>query len=87
MFFICKRMSEALLECFFFPCFIFFRIITVQADESNPVELRLGSSAEMSPMNLSNLYAGGIPAGEGMLGLKMVDSFHGCISNLIFNKE
>ncbi|KFQ65922.1 Laminin subunit alpha-1, partial [Pelecanus crispus] len=63
------------------------RIITVQVDESNPAELRLGSSAEMSPINISNFYAGGIPAGEGILGLKMSGSFHGCISNLIFNKE
>ncbi|GAB0182708.1 laminin subunit alpha-1 [Grus japonensis] len=63
------------------------RIITVQVDESNPAELRLGSSAEMSHMNISNFYAGGIPAGEGILGLKMAGSFHGCISNLIFNKE
>uniref|UniRef100_A0A8C0ES47 Laminin subunit alpha-1 n=1 Tax=Bubo bubo TaxID=30461 RepID=A0A8C0ES47_BUBBB len=63
------------------------RIITLQVDESNPAELRLGSSAEMSPMNISNFYAGGIPAGEGILGLKMAGSFHGCISNLIFNKE
>uniref|UniRef100_A0A8C3KD52 Basement membrane-specific heparan sulfate proteoglycan core protein n=1 Tax=Calidris pygmaea TaxID=425635 RepID=A0A8C3KD52_9CHAR len=63
------------------------RVITVQVDESNPAELRLGSSAEMSPMNISNFYAGGIPAGEGILGLKMAGSFQGCISNLIFNKE
>ncbi|OXB66455.1 hypothetical protein ASZ78_007505 [Callipepla squamata] len=63
------------------------RIITVQVDESNPSELRLGSSAEMSPMNISNFYAGGIPAGEGFFGLKMTGSFYGCISNLIFNKE
>uniref|UniRef100_A0A8C0ER55 Laminin subunit alpha-1 n=1 Tax=Bubo bubo TaxID=30461 RepID=A0A8C0ER55_BUBBB len=64
-----------------------YMIITLQVDESNPAELRLGSSAEMSPMNISNFYAGGIPAGEGILGLKMAGSFHGCISNLIFNKE
>uniref|UniRef100_A0A8B9S3L0 Laminin subunit alpha-1 n=1 Tax=Apteryx owenii TaxID=8824 RepID=A0A8B9S3L0_APTOW len=63
------------------------RIITVQVDESNPAELKLSSSAEMSPLNISNFYAGGIPAGEGILGLKMAGSFHGCISNLIFNKE
>uniref|UniRef100_A0A672TFA1 Laminin subunit alpha-1 n=1 Tax=Strigops habroptila TaxID=2489341 RepID=A0A672TFA1_STRHB len=63
------------------------RIITVQVDESNPAELRLGSSAEMTPINISNFYAGGIPAGEGILGLKMAGSFYGCISNLIFNKE
>uniref|UniRef100_A0A8C3PRK5 Basement membrane-specific heparan sulfate proteoglycan core protein n=1 Tax=Calidris pygmaea TaxID=425635 RepID=A0A8C3PRK5_9CHAR len=64
-----------------------YMVITVQVDESNPAELRLGSSAEMSPMNISNFYAGGIPAGEGILGLKMAGSFQGCISNLIFNKE
>ncbi|NXY84481.1 LAMA1 protein, partial [Alcedo cyanopectus] len=63
------------------------RIISVQVDEGNPAELRLGAAAEMSPMNISNFYAGGIPAGEGILGLKMPGSFHGCISNLIFNKE
>uniref|UniRef100_A0A8B9DK31 Laminin subunit alpha-1 n=1 Tax=Anser cygnoides TaxID=8845 RepID=A0A8B9DK31_ANSCY len=63
------------------------RIVTVQVDESTPSELRLGSSAEMSPMNISNFYAGGIPAGEGFLGLKITGSFRGCISNLIFNKE
>lgn len=70
-----------------FSLLYLFRIITVQVDESNPSELRLGSSAEMSPMNISNFYAGGIPAGEGFFGLKMAGSFYGCISNLIFNKE
>uniref|UniRef100_A0A8B9DNQ1 Laminin subunit alpha-1 n=1 Tax=Anser cygnoides TaxID=8845 RepID=A0A8B9DNQ1_ANSCY len=64
-----------------------YMIVTVQVDESTPSELRLGSSAEMSPMNISNFYAGGIPAGEGFLGLKITGSFRGCISNLIFNKE
>ncbi|XP_061212315.1 laminin subunit alpha-1 isoform X2 [Neopsephotus bourkii] len=63
------------------------RIITVQVDESNPAELRLGGSAEMTSINISNFYAGGIPAGEGVLGLKMAGSFYGCISNIIFNKE
>lgn len=56
-------------------------------DESNPAELRLGGSAEMTPINISNFYAGGIPAVEGILGLKMSGSFYGCISNIIFNKE
>lgn len=56
-------------------------------DESKPAELRLGSAAENSPINISNFYAGGIPAGEGILGIKLAGSFHGCISNLIFNKE
>lgn len=78
-------MSKALAECF--PCFIFSRIITVQVDDSNPAELRLGASAETSPMNISNFYAGGIPAGEGILGLRTAGSFHGCIGNLVFNKE
>uniref|UniRef100_A0A8C3R947 Laminin subunit alpha-1 n=1 Tax=Cyanoderma ruficeps TaxID=181631 RepID=A0A8C3R947_9PASS len=63
------------------------RIITVQVDESKPAELRLGTAAENSPINISNFYAGGIPAGEGILGLKLAGSFQGCISNLIFNKE
>uniref|UniRef100_A0A7M4EVN4 Laminin subunit alpha-1 n=1 Tax=Crocodylus porosus TaxID=8502 RepID=A0A7M4EVN4_CROPO len=63
------------------------RMITVQVDESNPAEMRLSSSAEISPMNISNFYAGGVPAGEGILGLKMTGSFYGCISHLIFNKE
>ncbi|RLW13157.1 hypothetical protein DV515_00000166, partial [Chloebia gouldiae] len=62
-------------------------IIMVQVDESKPAELRLGSAAENSPINISNFYAGGIPAGEGILGLKLPGSFHGCISNLIINKE
>uniref|UniRef100_A0A8B9DL87 Laminin subunit alpha-1 n=1 Tax=Anser cygnoides TaxID=8845 RepID=A0A8B9DL87_ANSCY len=56
-----------------------YMIVTVQVDESTPSELRLGSSAEMSPMNISNFYAGGIPAGEGFLGLKITGSFRGCI--------
>ncbi|EMP33411.1 Laminin subunit alpha-1 [Chelonia mydas] len=63
------------------------RIITVQVDESNPAELRLGLSAEMSPMNISNFYAGGVPAGEGISGFKMTESFYGCIRNLIFNMQ
>uniref|UniRef100_A0A8C3R9B8 Basement membrane-specific heparan sulfate proteoglycan core protein n=1 Tax=Cyanoderma ruficeps TaxID=181631 RepID=A0A8C3R9B8_9PASS len=44
-------------------------IITVQVDESKPAELRLGTAAENSPINISNFYAGGIPAGEGILGV------------------
>ncbi|XP_038249040.1 laminin subunit alpha-1 [Dermochelys coriacea] len=63
------------------------RMITVQVDESNPAELRLGLSAEMSPMNISNFYAGGVPAGEGISGFKMTGSFYGCIRNLIFNMQ
>ncbi|NXI37250.1 LAMA1 protein, partial [Galbula dea] len=63
------------------------RVISVQVDEGNPAELRLGPAAEMSPINFTNFYAGGIPGGEGILGLKMAGSLHGCISNLIFNKE
>uniref|UniRef100_A0A8C3N6E6 Laminin subunit alpha-1 n=1 Tax=Geospiza parvula TaxID=87175 RepID=A0A8C3N6E6_GEOPR len=59
---------------------IFILIITVQVDESKPAELRLGSAAENSPINISNFYAGGIPAGEGILGLKLAGSFHGCIN-------
>ncbi|XP_060099959.1 laminin subunit alpha-1 [Heteronotia binoei] len=61
------------------------RIITVQVDENSPAEIRLGPLAETSPMNISNFYIGGIPAGESILGVKMTGSFHGCITNLIFN--
>ncbi|XP_042299087.1 laminin subunit alpha-1-like isoform X2 [Sceloporus undulatus] len=63
------------------------RMITVQVDESSPAEIRLGPLAETRPMNISHLFIGGIPAGEGISGLKMNDSFYGCISNLIFNME
>ncbi|KAJ6662205.1 hypothetical protein lerEdw1_012672 [Lerista edwardsae] len=63
------------------------RIVTVQVDESSPAEIRLGPLAETSPMNISHFFVGGIPAGEGIVGLKMAGSFHGCITNLIFNRE
>ncbi|XP_053105976.1 laminin subunit alpha-1 isoform X2 [Hemicordylus capensis] len=63
------------------------RMITVQVDESSPAEIRLGPLAESSPMNLSNFFVGGIPSGEGILGLKMIGSFNGCITNLILNRE
>uniref|UniRef100_A0A8C8SLG0 Laminin subunit alpha-1 n=1 Tax=Pelusios castaneus TaxID=367368 RepID=A0A8C8SLG0_9SAUR len=63
------------------------RMITVQVDESNPAEMRLGLSAEMSPINISNFYAGGVPEGEGISGFNMTGSFYGCISNLIFNMQ
>uniref|UniRef100_A0ABM5GDG7 Laminin subunit alpha-1 isoform X1 n=1 Tax=Pogona vitticeps TaxID=103695 RepID=A0ABM5GDG7_9SAUR len=63
------------------------RMITVQVDESSPAEIRLGPLAETRSMNISNFFIGGIPAGEGILGLKMTGSFHGCITNLIFNME
>lgn len=62
-------------------------MITVQVDESSPTEIRLGPLAEARSMNISNFFIGGIPAGEGILGLKMTESFHGCIINLIFNME
>ncbi|KAL8182297.1 UNVERIFIED_CONTAM: hypothetical protein K2H54_051811 [Gekko kuhli] len=61
------------------------RMIAVQVDENSPAEIRLGPLAESSPMNISNFYIGGIPAGENILGVKMTSSFHGCITNLIFN--
>ncbi|XP_074843522.1 laminin subunit alpha-1 isoform X4 [Carettochelys insculpta] len=63
------------------------RMIMVQVDESNPAEMRLGLSAEMSPMNFSNFYAGGVPARESISAVKMTGSFYGCISNLIFNMK
>uniref|UniRef100_A0A803TMG9 Laminin G domain-containing protein n=1 Tax=Anolis carolinensis TaxID=28377 RepID=A0A803TMG9_ANOCA len=63
------------------------RMIMVQVDENSPAEIRLGPLAEARPMNISHLFIGGIPAGEGILGLKMTNSFYGCITNLIFNME
>lgn len=56
-------------------------------DEMNPVEMKLGPSAESRAINVSKLYLGGIPDGEGTSVLKMRSSFHGCIKNLIFNME
>ncbi|XP_031295017.2 laminin subunit alpha-1 isoform X1 [Camelus dromedarius] len=63
------------------------RIITVQLDETTPVEMKLGPAAEGRTINVSNLYIGGVPAGEGTPMLKMRSSFHGCIRNLIWNME
>ncbi|XP_062987367.1 laminin subunit alpha-1 [Elgaria multicarinata webbii] len=63
------------------------RMITVQVDESSPAGIRLGPLAETRPMNISNFFIGGVPAGEGILGLNMTGSFCGCITNLIFNTE
>ncbi|XP_036274949.1 laminin subunit alpha-1 [Pipistrellus kuhlii] len=63
------------------------RIITVQLDETKPVEMNLGSLAESMTINVSNLYIGGVPEGEGAAMLQMRRSFHGCIRNLIFNME
>ncbi|XP_006761995.1 PREDICTED: laminin subunit alpha-1 [Myotis davidii] len=63
------------------------RIITVQLDETKPVEMNLGPLAESMTINVSNLYIGGVPEGEGAAMLQMRRSFHGCIRNLIFNME
>ncbi|PNI61216.1 LOW QUALITY PROTEIN: LAMA1 isoform 6, partial [Pan troglodytes] len=63
------------------------RMITVQLDENNPVEMKLGALVESRTINVSNLYVGGIPEGEGTSLLTMRRSFHGCIKNLIFNLE
>ena len=68
--------------------FIFsFRVVTVQVDETTPVEMKLGPSADSRTINVSSLYVGGIPEGEGTPMLKMRSSFHGCIRNLVFNME
>jgi laminin alpha 1/2 len=56
-------------------------------DESNPVEMKLGLLTENKTVNTSNLYIGGLPEGKGTPTLKMRESFHGCIKNLIFNLE
>ncbi|KAL1287376.1 LAMA1 [Ovibos moschatus] len=63
------------------------RVVTVQVDETIPVEMKLGLSAESKTINVSSLYVGGIPKGEGTPMLKMRSSFHGCIRNLVFNME
>uniref|UniRef100_A0A2K5Z9U8 Laminin subunit alpha 1 n=1 Tax=Mandrillus leucophaeus TaxID=9568 RepID=A0A2K5Z9U8_MANLE len=63
------------------------RIITVQLDENNPVEMKLGPLVESRTINMSNLYVGGIPEGEGTSLLTTRRSFHGCIKDLIFNLE
>ncbi|XP_004635889.1 laminin subunit alpha-1 [Octodon degus] len=63
------------------------RILTVQLDEMTPVEMRLGPLADSRTVNASALYIGGIPEGERTSVLKMRGSFHGCIRNLVFNRE
>ncbi|XP_013373113.1 PREDICTED: laminin subunit alpha-1 [Chinchilla lanigera] len=63
------------------------RILTVQLDETNPVEVRLGPLAESRTINTTALYIGGVPEGERTSMLKMRRSFHGCIKNLVFNME
>ncbi|XP_042555133.1 laminin subunit alpha-1 [Dipodomys spectabilis] len=63
------------------------RIITVQLDENNPVEIRLGSLVENRTLNMSHMYVGGLPEGEDTSVFKMRRSFHGCIKNLVFDLE
>nr|XP_023503193.1 laminin subunit alpha-1 isoform X3 [Equus caballus] len=63
------------------------RILSVQLDETTPVEMKLGPSAESRTINVSKLYVGGTPRGEGPAALRMRGSFHGCIRNLVFNAE
>ncbi|XP_047649706.1 laminin subunit alpha-1 isoform X2 [Phacochoerus africanus] len=63
------------------------RIITVQLDETTPVDMKLGPSTESRTINVSNLYIGGVPEGVEAPVLKMRSSFQGCIRNLIFNME
>ncbi|XP_006868776.1 PREDICTED: laminin subunit alpha-1 [Chrysochloris asiatica] len=63
------------------------RMITVQLDETSPVEMKLGPLAESRTINVSNMYIGGIPESKMISMLKMRQSFHGCIKNLIFNME
>ncbi|KAM9633189.1 laminin subunit alpha-1 [Trichechus inunguis] len=63
------------------------RIITVQLDETSPVEMRLGPLADSRTINISHLYVGGVPESEVTSLLRMRRSFHGCIRNLVFNME
>ncbi|XP_067834515.1 laminin subunit alpha-1 isoform X2 [Heptranchias perlo] len=63
------------------------RVMTLQIDEGNILEMRLGSSADSGPLNITRLYAGGVPTGEGAIVLKITRSFKGCIKNLVLNTE
>ncbi|XP_078253630.1 laminin subunit alpha-1 isoform X4 [Rhinoraja longicauda] len=63
------------------------RIITLQIDEGSLLEMRLGSSADSSSLNITRLFVGGVPAGEGAIVLKITRSFRGCIKNLVLNTE
>ncbi|XP_021120891.1 laminin subunit alpha-1 isoform X2 [Heterocephalus glaber] len=63
------------------------RTVTVQLDEAEPVEMRLGPSAESRPISASSLYVGGVPQEERTLVLKTRSSFYGCIKDLVFNME
>ncbi|KAG2458346.1 LAMA1 protein, partial [Polypterus senegalus] len=62
------------------------RLVKVQVDEGNPSEFRLASSAESTPLLVTNLYLGGLPPGEAT-HLKTSRSFYGCIKNLGLNME
>ncbi|KAM5222010.1 laminin subunit alpha-1 [Ctenodactylus gundi] len=63
------------------------RVIAVQLDESQPLEMKLGPSAESRTLSVAHLYVGGLPEGRGTSMVKMRRSFHGCIKNLVFNME
>lgn len=49
--------------------------------------MKLGPAVESMTINVSNLYIGGVPEDAGSSMLRMRQSFHGCIKNLIFNME
>ncbi|XP_048452142.1 laminin subunit alpha-1-like [Rhincodon typus] len=63
------------------------RIMMLQIDEGNLLEMRLSASADTSPLNITRLYVGGVPTGEGAIVLKITRSFKGCIKNLVLNTE
>lgn len=63
------------------------RMITLQIDEGSLLEMRLGSSADSSSLNITRLFVGGVPAGESAIVLKTTRSFRGCIKNLVLNTE
>ncbi|XP_026645287.1 laminin subunit alpha-1 [Microtus ochrogaster] len=63
------------------------RVITIQMDESSPVEMKLGPLAEGRTIDIANLYVGGLPMDKGTPMLRMRTSFHGCIKNLVFDSE
>ncbi|XP_043922451.1 laminin subunit alpha-1 [Protopterus annectens] len=63
------------------------RSLSVQVDEANPSDVKLGPLADANLLNFSNFYIGGVPSIDAMEILKTTQSFYGCIKNLIFDME
>uniref|UniRef100_A0A8C4RZG4 Laminin subunit alpha-1 n=2 Tax=Erpetoichthys calabaricus TaxID=27687 RepID=A0A8C4RZG4_ERPCA len=61
------------------------RLVKVQVDEGSPSEFRLASSAESTPLLVTNVYLGGLPPGEAT-HLKTIRSFYGLLKILEFKE-